>query len=143
MSIIDEKKDGLREEFGFFDNPQDLFEYIIAKSKERPHLPDEFKRDEFLVKGCVSSLWLVPSFDEKSKTCAFKSDADSLVTRGVAALVCDAYSDLSPCEILEFDPAFFEELGITAHLSPNRRNGLSQLNARIADYARLKNAQVT
>ena len=143
MSIIEEKKDSLREEFGFFDNPQDLFEYIIAKSKERPHLADEFKRDEFLVKGCVSSLWLVPSFDEKSGTCSFQSDADSLVTRGVAALVCDTCSGLTPGEILEFDPAFFEELGINAHLSPNRRNGLGQLNARIADYAKLKKAQVS
>lgn len=134
-NTIDERKNAVREEYGCFDDPQELFEYIIAKNKSAKNLDDEFKREEFLVKGCVSSLWLVPSFDKDENKCHFKSDADSIITRGVAALVCELYDGLSPEEVLSLDPKFLEEVGISAHLSPNRRNGLSQLCKRIHDFA--------
>ena len=132
---VEKKKNALHEEFGFFDDPRDTFEYIIAKTKEIPHLAPEFKKDEFLVKGCVSSLWLAPSYDKEKNVCNFSSDADSVITRGIAALVCGAYSGLSPSEVLELDPAIFDELKIGTQLSPNRRNGLSQLCRKIAEFA--------
>lgn len=133
---VERKKSALREEFGFFDDPRDTFEYIIAKTKSLPRLPDDLKKEEYLVKGCVSSLWLVPSFDGRTGECSFKSDADSVITRGIAALVCEAYGGLAPSEILELDPAIFDELKIGTQLSPNRRNGLSQLCKKIADFAK-------
>lgn len=133
---VERKKSALREEFGFFDDPRDTFEYIIAKTKSLPRLPDDLKKEEYLVKGCVSSLWLVPSFDGRSGECSFKSDADSVITRGIAALVCEAYGGLAPSEILELDPAIFDELKIGTQLSPNRRNGLGQLCKKIADFAK-------
>ncbi len=130
---LESRKQSLFDEYGIFDTPQELFEYIISKNKRAQPLPDDFKREEFLIKGCVSSLWLVPSF--KDGKCHFKTDADSLITRGVASLVCDMYDGLTPDEILDFDPKFLEELGISQQLSPNRRNGLTQLCARIREFA--------
>lgn len=130
---IQKRKTALQEEYGYFGDPTELFEYIISKNKTAPALPDELKREEFLVKGCVSSLWLIPSY--KDGKCYFQSDADSLVTRGVAQIVCQMYSGLSPEEILCFDCSALDELGISSQLSPNRRNGLSSLCAKIASYA--------
>ena len=136
MGIIDDRKNAVREEYGYFGSPQELFEYIIMKNKSAAPLEKEFKTDEYLVKGCVSSLWLVPSFADGK--CRFKSDADSIITRGIAALVCSLYDGLTPDEVLGFDPSFLEELGISAHLTPNRRNGLSQLCKKIAAFAESK-----
>lgn len=135
MSIIDDRKDAIRNEYGFFGSPQELFEYIILKNKSAQPLDKEFKTEENLVKGCVSSLWLVTDFQDGK--CYFKSDADSVITRGVAELVCSMYDGLTPEEVLSFDPAFLEELGISAHLTPNRRNGLSQLCKKIAEFAQI------
>ena len=92
--------------------------------------------EEYLVLGCVSSLWLVPAYDAATGVCNFKSDADSIITRGIASLVCELYSGLSPKEVLELDPAIFDELKIGTQLSPNRRNGLGQLCAKIAEFAK-------
>ena len=39
---VEQKKAALREEFGFFEDPRDTFEYIIAKTKDKPHLPGFF-----------------------------------------------------------------------------------------------------
>lgn len=133
---IEQKKAALRDEFGFFEDPRDTFEYIIAKTKDKPHLPGDLKKEEYLVKGCVSSLWLVPAYDAATGVCNFKSDADSIITRGIASLVCELYSGLSPKEVLELDPSIFDELKIGTQLSPNRRNGLGQLCAKIAEFAR-------
>ncbi len=133
MSTIEDRKEALRQEYSIFPDPQELFEYIIDKNKSSVGLPKELKREEFMVKGCVSSLWLVPSFEDGK--CHFKSDADSLITRGVAELVCSLYDGLTPQEVIDLDPAFLEEIGISSHLSPNRRNGLSQLCAKINAFA--------
>ena len=129
---VEQKKAALRDEFGFFEDPRDTFEYIIAKTKDKPHLPGGLKKEEYLVKGCVSSLWLVPAYDAATGVCNFKSDADSII----ASLVCELYSGLSPKEVLELDPAIFDELKIGTQLSPNRRNGLGQLCAKIAEFAK-------
>ena len=48
---VEQKKAALRDEFGFFEDPRDTFEYIIAKTKDKPHLPGDLKKEEYLVKG--------------------------------------------------------------------------------------------
>ena len=136
MSIFEQRKDELREEFGFFESPEERFEYIISKTKNKEGLAEEFKSEKYLVRGCVSNLWLVPSFEEGK--CAFKTDADSIITKGIASLVSEMYSGLSPQEILDFDCAFLSEIGIEQYLSPNRRNGLSKLCEKITDFAKSK-----
>ena len=136
MSIVEQRKDELREEFGFFESPEERFEYIISKTKNKEGLAEEFKSEKYLVRGCVSNLWLVPSFEEDK--CAFKTDADSIITKGIASLVSEMYSGLSPQEILDFDCAFLSEIGIEQYLSPNRRNGLSKLCEKITDFAKSK-----
>ncbi len=134
MDEIENRKNAVRDEYGFFGSPQELFEYIILKNKSAAPLEPEYKKEEYLVKGCVSSLWLVSDFSDGK--CRFKSDADSVITRGIAALVCSLYDGLRPEEVLQLDPVFLEELGISTHLTPNRRNGLSQLCKKISDFAK-------
>ncbi len=135
-SEVERRKSSLRDEYGFFPNSEELFEYIVSENKGKPPLESEYKREEFLVKGCVSSLWLVPFFDSERNVCHFKSDADSIITRGVASIVCKLYDGLSPEEILSLDPSVLGEVGISSALSPNRRNGLSQLCSRIFSFAK-------
>lgn len=134
MNEIEERKNALRDEFSFFENPQERFEYIISKTKRAPGLESEYKVDANLVRGCASSLWLVPSFE--GGKCSFRSDADSIITKGVANLVCGMLSGLTPAQIEEFGCEFLEEIGIAQYLSPNRRNGLSMLCKKIFDFAK-------
>lgn len=131
--LVHERENAISDEYGCFGDPQELFEYIIAKNKNASPLEKEFKREEFLVKGCVSSLWLAPSF--RDGRCFFKTDADSIITRGISALVCQLYSGLTPDEILSIDENFFSTIGLSDHLSLNRRNGLTQLIAKIRAFA--------
>lgn len=133
MNLIETKKNELREEFGFFESPEERFEYIISKTKNSEGLEEKFKTDEYLVRGCVSNLWLAPEM--RGGKCVFKTDADSIITKGVASLVGGMYSGLTPQEVLDFDCAFLSEIGIEQYLSPNRRNGLSKLCEKIRAFA--------
>lgn len=135
MSKIEERKDALREEFGYFESPEERFEYIISKTKGEQGLEEALKNEENLVRGCVSNLWLNSKYAEG--VCHFKADADSIITKGVAHLVCEMYDGLTPQEILDFDCEFLSEIGIAQYLSPNRRNGLSKLCEKISDFASL------
>jgi len=133
MSLSEERTKNLLEEMSLFPNAKERFEYIIDKYKKSVPLSDDLKIEENLVKGCMSSLWLVAEF--KDDKCYFASDADSLITKGVASLVCEFYNGLTPSEVLSIDENCFEKSHISDQLSPNRRNGLSKLIEKIRLFA--------
>ena len=130
---LEEKKQRLIEDLSYIEDHFERFAYVIDCGKIQPALDDSLKLDEFKVEGCVSSLWLIPEYKEGK--CLYQSDADSAITKGIAALLCDFYSGHEPAEILSIGPEFLGEVGITQHLSSNRRNGLSQLWKRISSFA--------
>lgn len=117
-----------------FGDHHERFQYVIDRAKATPALPAELKLEAFLVEGCTSNLWLIPSLE--AGRCRFRCDADSLITKGVAALVCEFYDGAAPDEVAATDADFLAAVGITQHLSPNRRNGLSNLVGKIRAFGR-------
>lgn len=107
--------------------------YLIEKTRVISNISSNFRTDAHRVEGCLSNLWFIASFD--GEKCSFQADADSHIVRAIAVLLCDFYSGSTPREILACEPDFLAEAGITQHLSPNRRNGLSKLWAKIRDFA--------
>lgn len=129
-----EKRAALVAELAPFEDPHERFQYIIDRAKGAPGLPADFKVPSLLIEGCTSNLWLHPTVE--GGVCRFRCDADSLITKGVATLVCELYDGASPAEVAATDADFLAEVGVTQHLSPNRRNGLSNLVARIRAFGR-------
>ena len=115
-----------------FSDHHERFQYIIDRAKTAPNLEAALKLDAFLIEGCTSNLWLVPSVDQG--VCRFRCDADSLITKGIASLVCELYDGASPQEVAATDANFLAEVGVTQHLSPNRRNGLTNLVGKIRAF---------
>ena len=128
-----EKKDELVEDLGLLPSAQDRLMYVVDRARKTPHLPDDLRTPETRVEGCLSNLWFIPEF--KDGNCYFKVDADSHIVRGIAIVLADFYSGHPPSEILQNDPAFLSTVGITQHLSPNRRSGLSRLWDKIRTFA--------
>lgn len=130
---LSEKRRSLLDELAPFDDPHERFQYIIDRAKAAPSLEECHKVPELLVKGCTSNLWMLPSHE--NGVCFFKADADSVISKGIATLVCEFYSGATPGEVLATEADFLGTVGITQHLSPNRRNGLSNLVSRIRAFA--------
>jgi cysteine desulfuration protein SufE len=123
------------EALSFFDGWEERYGYIIDLGRQLPALPAELKREDLLVRGCQSQVWLLPSLREGR--IHLRIDSDALIVRGLIALVLTAYEGRTPAEVLDFDiEGWFARLDLLKHLSPTRGNGLRAMVARIRDYAR-------
>lgn len=132
MSLESKKRAVMKELQGMAD-PQDRTAYLVLLGKRLAPLRVDEKVDEHLVKGCLSKLWFVAEMNNGK--CYFRVDSDSRVVKGIAGLLCEIYSGSTPEEIIHVDPGFLGEVGITQHLTPNRRNGLSRLWDKIRVFA--------
>lgn len=128
-----EKQLQLTTELAALKNGQDRLACLVEKGKRRPALAPAQRVDANLVPGCLAKLWFVPQFRDGS--CFFACDSDSLVVKAIAGLLCEFYSGHPPMEILAHSPQFLAPLGITQHLTPNRRNALSKVWERIRLFA--------
>ena len=112
---------------------QDRLAFLVEQAKKRPPLPMELRVEENLIPGCLAKLWFVSEFHDGQ--CFFRCDSDSLVVKAIAGMLCDFYSGHAPAEIFTHDPKFLAPLGITQHLTPNRRNALANVWKRIQQFA--------
>jgi cysteine desulfuration protein SufE len=128
-----EKQSELTTQLVALKNGQDRLASLVEKAKSRPPLAPEFRDEKNLIPGCLAKLWFVAEFREGK--CFFDCDSDSLVVKAIAGLLCDFYSDCEPEKILAHDPKFLAPLGITQHLTPNRRNALAKIWERIREFA--------
>ena len=128
--------DEIRESFGFFDDWEERYRFIIDLGKALPALPEEDKTPDRLVRGCQSLVWLVPTFHRDARTLHLAIDSDAHIVRGLIAIVLAACNDQTPEDTLAFDmEALFAELDLMAHLTPTRGNGLRAMVARIRHEA--------
>ena len=128
-----EKQVEITSQLAALKNGQDRLAFLVEKAKQRPPLAGEFRGEENLIPGCLARLWFVAK--SRDGKCFFECDSDSLIVRAIAGLLCEFYSGHAPAEILAHDPGFLAPLGITQHLTPNRRNALSKVWERIRQFA--------
>lgn len=130
---LKEKQDALVEEITLIPDAYERLGYIVDRGKKAAGLTEDLRIDSFKIEGCMSQLWVVPAF--KDGLFSFRSESDSAIVKGIAELLCNFYSDAKPEEIIAADAEFLGEVGITQHLSPNRRNGLSRIVDSIQRFA--------
>jgi cysteine desulfuration protein SufE len=133
MTSLNDKKDELLAELALFPDPLARLEYLIDEARAMESLPPDLCTEDRLVEGCMSNLWFLA--ERRDGRCWFRCQADSLVVKSIAGLLCRFYSGAAPAEILALDPSFLREAGITEHLSTNRRNALTKVWSRIRTCA--------
>jgi cysteine desulfuration protein SufE len=131
---LEQKKDALVEEITLIPDAYERLGYIVDRGKKADGLTEDLRIDSFKIEGCMSQLWVVPAY--KEGLCSFRSESDSAIVKGIASLLCDFYSEATPDDIRKTDADFLSEVGITQHLSPNRRNGLSRIVESIQHFAK-------
>ncbi|HWV16911.1 MAG TPA: SufE family protein [Cellvibrio sp.] len=118
----------------FFDSWEDRYKYIIDLGKELPALPERFRTDEYLVRGCQSQVWL--THELRDKQLFFQADSDAFIVKGLLGVVLAAYNGKTAAQILAVDiEGYFARLDLLQHLSSTRGNGLKAMVKRIQDTA--------
>ncbi len=124
----------LTETFGFFDDWEDKYRFVIDLGKELPDLPPADKTEDNLVRGCQSQVWLTHQL--RDGRIQLHMDSDAFIVRGLISIVLTALNNKTPAEILAFDiEELFNRLDLLAHLSATRGNGLRAMIQRIHELA--------
>lgn len=121
------------DEFALFDDAMDKYEHIISIGKELNPLAEEYKVDENLVKGCQSKVWL-HAYAENGKM-YYEADSNTVITKGIVALLVKVLSNLPPQEVVQHPLAFIQAIQLHEHLSSQRSNGLSSMIAQMKSFA--------
>jgi cysteine desulfuration protein SufE len=139
--------DELVANFELIDDWEERYRYLIEIGRDLPPLDEAEKTEENRVKGCASQVWLVterespgPGGAGEAMTVRFRGDSDAHIVRGLVALTLLAFSGKTPEAILATDLfEIFGRIGLSAHLTPQRSNGVRAMVERIrADALRLK-----
>jgi cysteine desulfuration protein SufE len=121
------------ENFAFLDDWEDRYRYLIELGRDLPPLPAADHNDTFKVLGCASQVWLKMEPDPHTPHhFTFSGDSDAHIVKGLVALIIAVYSGKTAAEILSTDAmALFTQLGLAAHLTPQRSNGVRAMVDRI------------
>ncbi|NKI35901.1 SufE family protein [Wenzhouxiangella sp. XN79A] len=134
MTTAFEEQQAIIDEFDLFDDWLDRYQYIIDLGRKLPPLAPEEQRDEALLDGCQSQVWLISEGD--ADRMIFRANSDAAIVSGLIFLVLRVYSDRSAKEILATPPDFVDAIGLSQHLSQTRANGLASMLAAIRERAR-------
>ena len=136
-SDMQKAQDQIREDFDLFSEWMEKYQYLIDLGKQLPFLSAQYCVDETLLHGCQSQVWLIHRILDGRLY--FKANSDSTIVSGLIALVIRVYNGRTPAEILASEPRFIVDIGLKAHLSPTRSNGLAAMLAHIQQQAELAN----
>ena len=131
--LLQQRQEEIAEEFEFFEDWMERYEHIIELGKELDPIAEADKLDEHLIRGCQSRVWLLAAKDGDGNV-QFRADSDAIITKGLAALMVRAFSGLPPAVIAQADLWFIEKIGLDAHLSPTRANGLQSMVQQMKHY---------
>ena len=121
------------EEFDIFDTWMDKYEYLIELGKSVPKISEENKKEENIIKGCQSKVWL--HAEKEDGLVKFYADSDAIITKGIISLLIRTFSNQKPQDIINASLDFIDDIGLRQHLSPNRANGLNNMIKKIKFYA--------
>jgi cysteine desulfuration protein SufE len=130
---INEIQDQIVAEFSVFDDWMDKYSLLIDMGNELPPLDAKYKTQNNLIAGCQSRVWLQADCIEGKVV--FSGDSDAVIVKGIVSLLIRVLSDHTPDEILSTDLYFIDAVGLKAHLSPTRSNGLLAMLKQMKMYA--------
>ena len=130
--------DELVENFDLFDDWEERYRYVIDLGKQMPEFPEALKTDATLVEGCVSRVWLEETVDGSGPDAiiSFTGDSDAFIVKGLIAVLQTLFSGQTARTIADVDVASeLSRIDLSAHLSPQRSNGLNAMVGRIKGFA--------
>ncbi|MGN6604589.1 MAG: SufE family protein [Ginsengibacter sp.] len=130
---IKEREEEIVEEFALFDSWEEKYEYIIDLGKKLEPLDDKFKKEENIIKGCQSTVWLVSDF--KDGKVFYEADSDAVIVKGLISMLIKVLSGNTPGEILDAKLDFINKIGMMTHLAQTRSNGLLAMIKQMKNYA--------
>lgn len=134
MSTIKDIQNEIVAEFEILgDDRESTIFYIMELGGNLKPYPEDFRKDEYLIKGCQSKVWLIA--EEKEGRVHYQADSNTDITKGLIYLLIRVLNQRSPKEILEADLDFIARIGMGNILGSQRSNGLAAIMNQMKRYA--------
>ncbi len=135
VNPIKEKQQEIIENFALLEEWENKYEYILDYAKKIPLIEEEFRKEENLVKGCQSKVWLITK--QNDNKISYFADSDAEIPKGLTALLIEILNNNTQKAIIEAEITFLKETEIIYHLSPNRVKGINAVISRMKELATL------
>ena len=129
----EDRIEALLDDMSVFEDWTEKYEFIISLGRKLPALPDKYRKNANLIKGCQSRVWVGTEVNDGKMN--IMADSDSLITKGLIALFIRLLSGLTPAEIQAANLHRLDECGLKEHLASTRANALSNMAATIQKAA--------
>ncbi|MBX2844420.1 MAG: SufE family protein [Flammeovirgaceae bacterium] len=138
---IDEAQQEIIDEFALLgDDRESTIYYIMELGEKLPELDEKYKKEDNIIKGCQSKVWLVTEL--KDDKIIFNADSNTAITKGLISLLIRIYSGRGPKEIMNTDLYFMEKIGMQNVIGSQRSNGLTAMIKQIKLYGLAYQAKI-
>ena len=115
------------------DDKESTIFYIMELGDQLPAYPEEEKKEDNIIKGCQSKVWLITDMeDQKIK---FTADSNTDITKGLISLLIRVLSNRTAKEIIDADLYFIDKIGMGNIIGSQRSNGLAAMIKQMKLYA--------
>lgn len=122
------------EDLNYLDDWFSQYEYLLTLAAELPPIDPSKKIDSYRIPGCQSGVWLVLEHDSNQQV-HVQLDSDSLILKGILALIVMLFDHRADDEILHFHPVFIQKTVLKDQLSTDRFQGVQSVIRIIQAYA--------
>ena len=134
MANIKEAIENIKEDLEFFDDELDKYEFIIDLGKKLKPFNESDQKDEYLVQGCTSQVWLVPTI--KDNILYLSGTSDAIIVKGLVHIILEIFNERTIQEIQAFDINILSELGLAEIITPNRQSGVQGMIKKIMEVSK-------
>ncbi len=99
--------------------------YIVALGQVLPCMPEEYKTDGNIIKGCHSKVWL--SARMESNKVYYYADSDTIISKGLVSLLLRIFNGQHPGDILKANLYFIQRNHLERFIGTKRSNGFAAM----------------
>lgn len=106
------------EDFKLIESPTEKYDELLSYAEELNTYPEDKKKREYQVPGCMSEVYVFA--ESKDNTIQLYAWSDSLLVKGMIALLITGLEHMPTTDFLELTPEFIEQLEVTDNLTASR-----------------------
>ncbi len=132
MSLV-ERQHQMIARLSLIEDAHERLAALMSRAKKIPAPDPAQLTDENRVNGCQSRVWLTGELADG--VCRWRMDCEAPMVKGLVGLLCELYEGTTPDDVIAFEPALIEKLGIARMISPTRIAGLAAVRMRMRQIA--------
>ena len=107
------------------------YDYLLIQAGNVQKMSKKYKNQKNLVEGCQSKVWIYVWIDHNNVY--MMVDSQSLIIKGILAVIKSMIEGKSTAEVLNWTPAFIDTTSVGKQLSVDRRMGVQAILRHIKE----------